>query len=235
MVVSIDHTYEATAVEFTDGRLVKSVFGSHLGGKLRGDNQALSFAVSVRLQDLRFVADELERLNGRANSPFAGRLDLARVAIMGHSMGGTTAFLAVERDARFKTGILIDANVPDNLINVTRTPVLMLAMGSEKWSEDRCRLWSNLRGPRMAMNLLGAEHITPSDAVWLTKYAVRTGAMGPDRAMAAVRDYVAAFLETNLRHRSWNDPLLIGPSLNYPDAAVTIQMQSLCGEAVRGK
>ena len=30
VVASVDHTYEATAVEFPDGRLVKSVFGSHL-------------------------------------------------------------------------------------------------------------------------------------------------------------------------------------------------------------
>jgi dienelactone hydrolase len=234
VVASVDHTYEATAVEFADGRLVKSVFGSHLGGKLRGDNQALTFATAVRLQDLRFVVDELQRLNGQANSPFAGRLDLARVAVMGHSMGGTTAFLAVERDARFKTGILIDANVPDNLIHATQTPVLILAMGSEQWSEDRCRLWGNLHGSRLAVNLQGAEHVTPSDAVWLARDAVKTGSMGPDRAMAAVRAYVAAFLDTNLCDRS-SDPLLSGPSSDYPDAAVIMQTQSLCGETLNKK
>ncbi len=83
VVASVDHTYEATDVEFPDGRFVKSVFGSHLGNILRGDDQAISLAVSVRLQDLNFVVDELQRLNGKAESPFIGNLDLTRVAVAG--------------------------------------------------------------------------------------------------------------------------------------------------------
>jgi pimeloyl-ACP methyl ester carboxylesterase len=180
------------------------------------------------------VVDELQRLSVQANSPFAGRLDVARVAVVGHSMGGTTAFLAIEQDVRFKTGILIDAHVPDNSIKATQTPVLILAMGNEKWSEDRCRLWSNLHGPRLAMNLLGAEHVTPSDAVWLAKYAIKTGAMGPERTMATVRDYIASFLETNLRDRR-SDPLLDGSVSNYPDSAIAVKTQPLCGEMAKGK
>ena len=56
--------------------------------------------------------------------------------------------------------------------------VLILAMGREQWSEDECRLWSDLRGPRLAVNLKGAEHVTPSDAVWLAKGAIKTGPWG---------------------------------------------------------
>ena len=234
VVASVDHTFEATAVEFPDGRLVESVFGSHLGGKLRGDDQALSFATSVRLQDLKFVVNELEQLSVQADSPFAGRLDTSRIALAGHSMGGAIAFLGVEQDTRFKTGIVIDGHVPDALIHATETPVLILDMGSEKWSEDQCRLWGNLNGPRIAVNLQGAEHVTPSDAVWLAKYAIKTGPMGPDRTIAAVRNYIAAFLDTHLRDRP-RDPLLSGPSSDYPDAAVITQMESLCGATTKGK
>ena len=67
VVAAVDHTYEATAVEFLDGRLVKSVFGSHLAeNTLRRDGQSFSLAVSMRSKDLQFVVDELERLNGEA-------------------------------------------------------------------------------------------------------------------------------------------------------------------------
>src|SRR5205085_11064719 len=64
VIASVAHTYETTAVALPDGRLAKSVFGSHLSAdSLRTDDQSLSFARTVRLQDLRFVLRELERLN----------------------------------------------------------------------------------------------------------------------------------------------------------------------------
>jgi dienelactone hydrolase len=228
IVASVDHTYEATAVELPGGRLVASVFGSHLGGKLKGDDQALSFATSVRLEDLKFVVNELQRLNVQVNSPFAGKLDVSRIAVAGHSMGGATAFLAVEQEPRFRAGVIIDGFVPHALIHATQTPVLILGMGRETWSDDDCHLWGSLRGTRQAVNLQGAEHVTPSDAVWLAKYAINTGTAGPDRTVAEVREYIAAFLDVNLRDRPI-DLLLTGPSSDYPDAEVITQEQSLCG------
>ncbi len=229
VVASVDHTYEATAVEFPDGRFVKSVLGSHLGGALLGDDQALSFATTVRLADLNFVMNELQHLNVQAGSVFVGKLDLSRIAVAGHSMGGSTAFLAAENDPRFRAGIVIDGFVPDSMIKPTQTPVLILTAGRTKASEDESRVWSNLQGPRLAVNLQGAEHVTPSDAVWLAKDAIQTGAMGPDKTIAAIRDYTAAFLDANLRGKS-SDAILTGPSSDYPDAAVTTRNQVLLAE-----
>jgi dienelactone hydrolase len=232
VVASVDHTYEATAVQFPDGRLVKSVLGSHLAESTwRRDEQALSFAISVRLSDLKFMVDELERLNANAGSPFAGKLDMARIAVAGHSLGGVTALLSVEQEKRFRAGITIDGDVSDGSVRVTNTPVLILAMGHDRWSDNECRLWSDLHGPRLAVNFQGAEHVTPSDAVWLAKDAVRTGIMGPEKTIGAVRDYIAAFLDTNLRGKP-SSTLLRGPSSDYPDAAVTTQKQLLCSEAI---
>jgi len=72
--------------------------------------------------------------------------------------------------------------------------------------------------------------VTPSDAIWLARDAVMAGTMGPEKTIAAIRNYIAAFLDTNLRGKP-ADPLLTGPSSEYPDAAVTTQRQLLCGEA----
>src|SRR5262249_30496936 len=183
-----------------DGRFVKSVFGSYLADDtLRADDQAFFLALSARWRDLKFVLHELERLNAEADSPFAGRLDMSRVALAGHSMGGMIALLGIERGAGFRAGIVIDSIVLDGLVRPTETPVLMLAAGREQWTANECRLWNDLRGPRLAVNLRGAEHLTPSDAVWLAKGRVKTGAMGPEKAVAAVRGYIAAFLDANVR------------------------------------
>jgi dienelactone hydrolase len=226
VVASIDHTYEATAVEFPDGRFVKSLVGSHLTNSWRTDDQSLSFVLSVRLDDLRFVLNELERLNTSSDSPFAGNLDLTKIALAGHSLGGLATWKAVQQDARFKAGILLDPYLANASLSPTETPVMMLAMGNEQRSEEECRLWSSLRGPRFSVNLRGAEHLTPSDAVWLARGTIKSGSMGPDKTIAAVRDYIAAFLDANLRGRPM-DPLLTGPSAEYPDADVTTQNQLL--------
>jgi dienelactone hydrolase len=229
IVVSIDHTYEATAVEFPDGRFVKSLVGSHLTNTWQTDDQTLSSALAVRLDDVKFVIDELERLNESTGTPFAGRLDLTRLALAGHSLGGLTAWFGVQRDARFKAAVVVDPYLPNIPVGSTGTPIMLLTMGGEHRNEDECQLWSDLRGPRLAVNLRGAEHVTPSDLVWLAKGAVKTGTMSPEKTIAAVRDYIAAFLDANLQGRPAAG-LLNGPSSDYPDAVVTTQDQALCHE-----
>ena len=233
IVASVDHTYEATAVEFPDGRFVKSVVGSHLGSKWKGDDRTLSFVVSVRLRDLRFVLNELKRLSVRADSPFVGKLDLDHVAVAGHSVGGVAAFLALEQDTRLNAAIVIDGHVNEVLIHATHRPVLIMTMGSVA-SSDQCRLWDNLRGPRVAVDFPGTEHVTPSDAVWLAKYAVKAGPMGPDKTVAAMRDYIAMFLDTQLLGKTRGLSLdKLSPI--YPYASVTRQTESLCAEPGSGK
>jgi dienelactone hydrolase len=227
VVASVDHTYEATAVEFPDGRLVKSMLGSHFGDTWRGDDATLTFATSARLQDLKFVVTELKRLNTKVDGPFEGKLDVSRIAIAGHSMGGATAFLALEQDPRLKAAVVLDGYLPSAVIRPTQRPVFILRANDMNADTDQCRLWNSLRGPRVFVNLNGSEHVTPSDAVWLAKFAIQTGPMGPERTVSAIRDYVAAFLDTNLRQRS-QDPLLTGPSANYPDAVVTTKEQPMC-------
>ena len=234
VVVSVAHTYETTAVEFPDGRVVRSVFGSHFAAdSLRIDDKSLAFARSMRLRDLVFVMDELERLNSRAGGAFPGHLDLSRVAVLGHSLGGLVAILSVAREPRFKAAVVLDMPITSPVMG-TEKPVLILSAGREQSSTAECELWRNLEGPRFLVNLRGAEHLTPSDAVWLAKdlpgLTAPTGTMGPEETVAMIRNYIAAFLDTALWGRT-NSSLLSGPS-KYKDAAVTTQKQPLCGELV---
>ena len=234
VVASVAHTYETTAVEFPDGRLAKSMVGSYLASEsLSFDEASLSLALSVRLQDLKFILDEFARLNGGTDGPFAGQLDLSRVGLVGHSLGGEAAISGVEHDARFKAGVILDGVVTNASALGTDKAVLILATGREQWSDNECALWRHLRGFRFAVNLIGADHMTPSDAVWLAAYvpelAVQTGPIGPERTVAAIRNYVAAFLDTSLRGQPMNS-LLTKPSPDFPKVVVTTREQSLCGQ-----
>jgi hypothetical protein len=70
-----------------------------------------------------------------------------------------------------------------------------------------------------------------TSSIWQPKNARQTGPMGPEKTIEALRNYIAAFLDTNLRGKSL-DPLLTGPPSEYPDAEVTTQKQSLCGKTI---
>ena len=76
------------------------------------------------------------------------------------------------------------------------------------------------------MNLRGAEHLTPTDLVWLAKGAIKTGTMGPEKTIAAIRDYIAAFLDARLRGQPAT-PLLKGTSSEFPDVELTTAVQFL--------
>jgi pimeloyl-ACP methyl ester carboxylesterase len=220
IVASVNHTYEATATAFPDGRLVRSVFGSHLKEVLRRDEQALSFALSARMADLKFVAGQLDRLNRSATSPLAGHLDLANMAVAGHSLGGLTALKVLQLDDRFRAAITIDGVVPDSSFEPTSKPVMILDAGHDRWLSDEWELWGKLHGPHFAVNLKHAEHEAPSDAVWLERGAVKTGRMTPEQIVEATRDYIAAFLDSELRGLPV-DRLLTRPSPRYPEVEVT--------------
>ena len=224
IVVSVDHTYEATAVAFADGRMAKSLYGSHLTRIVRLDESSLSLAESARVGDVRFVIDELQRLNARPGSPFAAHLDTAAIATAGHSLGALTALQALETDARIRAAIVLDGVRPDAAFAATDRPVLLLDAGREEWGQDERSLWSKLHGPRLAVNLKNSEHMTPSDAVWLARGAVKTGGMSPETTVAAMRNYVAAFLDAHLQGRPV-EPLLKRRSPDYPDVEITAQQQ----------
>jgi hypothetical protein len=87
-------------------------------------------------------------------------------------------------------------------------------------------LWASLRGTAVRGQPAGAEHKAPSDAVWLARYAIQTGRMSPREMSATVRDYIAAFLDTNLRGEQAGS-LLKGTSPRHPGAVVTTQEQGL--------
>jgi dienelactone hydrolase len=225
IVASVNHTSEATATEFPDGRFVKSALGSYIDNTWRADEKTLAFASAIRLQDLEFVLNQLAGLNRGAGNPFAHRLDLSRVAIAGHSAGGTIAFRVLGQDPRFKAGVILDGYFSPTDIHPTLAPVLILRAGSETSAEDRCLLATRLRGPYLLVNLSGAEHLTPTDALWIARGAIASGPMGPEGTIGAIRNYVSSFLDTNLREKAVH-PLMSGTFANHPDAGLSQGSQS---------
>ncbi|WP_327310748.1 alpha/beta hydrolase family protein [Streptomyces sp. NBC_01243] len=242
-VVTVDHTHEATEVEFPDGRLATMrIFDGAPPTDPAAISALLEKVVAVRVADTRFVLDELARLN---RTRFGGELDLRRVGVFGQSAGGFTAAQTMHDDRRFLAGINMDGEMdyvggrePDGThlssvaLDGLDRPLLLMGTGSEGSGDYRqqpswAAFWANTRGWKADVTLTGSRHASYTDAEALLPRLARQGAVPdgglaaavgtvpPGRALAANRAYVASFFDRWLRGR--DDQLLDGPSERFPE------------------
>jgi dienelactone hydrolase len=115
VVAAIEHSGSAGAVFFPDGRLVpfhQDPPTLSAEEKWKRMIESASAGIEEGGADVRFVLDRLTDLNGgNPQSAFAGRLDLNRVAAMGHSAGAEFAARACELDARIKACVDLDGGM----------------------------------------------------------------------------------------------------------------------------
>src|SRR6266849_9939324 len=113
VVVGFDAPYRTSVVVFPDGRVMRRTPENNpeLCAEKEQAQQAgcMSKLMTAWTSDIAFVLDQLERLN-RSDAPgkFTGRLDLTRVGVFGHSLGGATAAQFCHDDSRCKAGIDVD-------------------------------------------------------------------------------------------------------------------------------
>jgi dienelactone hydrolase len=135
-IAAVEHTHVSAPVTFPDGRAVAADFA--LGGpQLAPDDQVDIISSEMRLvdlcaADLQFVLDELTRLSLDRTSAFFKKLDVKRVGVLGHSVGGRVAVRACQRDARFSACLNEDGTqfwkpfVPDDTGKPLSQPFMMI-------------------------------------------------------------------------------------------------------------
>lgn len=118
VVAAIEHTEAAVVVAFPDGRMVPFHKDSPPAGLTPAERwqrmiEQSTLLISEGAADVRFVVNQLATLNGDVRGRFllASRLDLNRVAAMGHSAGAEFAARACQLDARFKACVDLDGGM----------------------------------------------------------------------------------------------------------------------------
>jgi dienelactone hydrolase len=148
IVVTISHTYEAGEVEFPSQRF-------ELARSEEPSARDSYLAVMLRTADVRFVVDKLGDLAAGRNPDVEQRvlpaglrasLDMTRIGIYGHSLGGATAAQVMANDDRIWAGVNLDGSFlpgkstssPEEteaalieLANRIRGPFMILADGNE--------------------------------------------------------------------------------------------------------
>ncbi|MFI6171937.1 alpha/beta hydrolase family protein [Nocardia sp. NPDC051052] len=221
VVVTIDHTYEAQLVEFPGGRLVQSAPMPAF------DKETRHRFADARMLDVQLVLNSLTGL-ARGENPDAEHrdlpsgldraLDLDRIGLIGHSLGGFTAVESMHDDRRIDAAIDLDGQIGiDEDFGRAATdgvdrPVLVLTsqqineVGDAAPSLDA--FWHHGTGWKRQLMLRDSAHYDFTDMPALVPEIARAAAkryIGPlpaDRATTLVRTYVAAMFDKFLRDRS---------------------------------
>lgn len=223
LILTLSHTYESIATEWASGTIPQN------GGYV--SNQWAK-CLNARVADLRYVLGQLPVLpNG-----IGTQADISKLALIGHSYGGTTAMETAHLEPqRVKAVAILDgpvgypgtSNQAQN--NGIPAPVLLLSgpvdpndgytTGAETvgWSTYA----ATIHGPLHRYQVAGAKHHAFTDFGALTvKPADNLGTITAARAMSLHPRWVRAFLATYVLGNT--DPLLTLPATDWPEVtAVT--------------
>jgi dienelactone hydrolase len=110
IVVATNHPPDSLISVFPDGHVLKFTAYWPAEADYRTQGVAIGkFADEVLVADVRFVLDQLQEMNSHDHF-WQGHLDLSKIGIVGHSMGGTTAALATQEEPRILAGVNLDGS-----------------------------------------------------------------------------------------------------------------------------
>jgi predicted dienelactone hydrolase len=189
VVVGFDAPYRSQIVVFPDGRvitrapqndadLVSGPEQEHLANKL----------VHAWSSDMGLALDQLERLNASDPSgKLLGRLDMQRVGVFGHSLGGATALQFCHDDSRCKAGIDVDGAPLGTVVGKGVTQPFMFLLSDHRYEADAKsrQVKANIRSiydrlpgdRRLQITIHGASHFSFSDDGAMLKIPFVMGAM----------------------------------------------------------
>ncbi|WP_369185221.1 alpha/beta hydrolase family protein [Streptomyces sp. Y1] len=247
VVVTVDHTYDASEVAFPHGDLATSVLPALFAQPGVDAGALLRKILQTRVDDTRFVLDRLGELchDQQVPSGLAASLDLDRIGMVGHSGGGSTALQAMHDDPRLKAGIDLDGQLhfpgPDGHTGVFLTSVAQdgltkpfLLMGTQDGDSGSYHrqpgwdaLWQHSTGWHADVTLTGSRHGSYTDAQSLLPQLARQGAISAEQLADDIGDVrpdravsaTRSYVASFLDRwlRGHDDHLLDGPSPRFPE------------------
>lgn len=208
VVAAIDHTYGNALSVFPDGRVM-----FYDSCRLFSNCEATYIEARQLVQqwrdDIAFLLDTMSAWDETTSGTFAGRLDLTRVGVFGHSTGGGATVQFCGQDARCKAGLGLDAWVlptsPDLLQNPPTQPFMFIStpqwLGKENQEYGRSLL-AALPNDHYELTLANTKHYDFTDLVLLSPLSQQLGLSGSIDSMFSLElqtHYVLAFFDKYLR------------------------------------
>ena len=234
IVITIDAPYDVDIVEYPDSSV--ALINTTVATNPTAAN--IDLAVSVRAQDASFVLDQLRNASviSQLIPGSSQGLNVCKVAMFGHSLGGAATAAAMLNDSRIAGGLAMDGGLNGPVIqkgldrpfmfmahtNHTRTNDSNADDPDNSWFD----IWPNLRGWKLDIILANSLHYTFSDfPIVLETLGIVPNAttaknllvtdLNGSRALKIVTTYVTAFLDMVLKYKP--SPLLEGPVAAFPE------------------
>ncbi|WP_405164412.1 hypothetical protein OG203_04650 [Nocardia sp. NBC_01499] len=191
IVVAINHTHEAFAVQFPDGRTERSAV------PLDSPQHVLSdLLLPTRVADARFVLDQLTAAATHSTAASASLpqhladvLDPAQVGMFGHSLGGSTTAQTMHDDARVRAGVDLDGPILGSVsTDGLDRPLLMLASDTSPWyGHSGWELsWPANTGLKIPLRIAGTRHMSLCDQQVILAQLAAAGLLGADKKIDAI-------------------------------------------------
>ena len=138
VVVGFDAPYRSFVVVFPDGRVIARAPQNNADLVSGPQQEQLANKLAQAWSgDMGFALDQLERLNTSGPSGrFLGRLDMQRVGVFGHSLGGATALQFCHDDSRCKAGIDVDGAPLGSVVAEGVTQPFMFLLSDHRGESD---------------------------------------------------------------------------------------------------
>ncbi|KAK4695280.1 hypothetical protein P7C71_g2449, partial [Lecanoromycetidae sp. Uapishka_2] len=234
IVVTIDAPYDVDIVEYPDG--LEALLNTTIAANPTIAD--IDLAVSVRAQDASFVLDELSKASV-INQLIPGSshgLNVRKVGMFGHSLGGAATATAMLNDSRIAGGLNMDGAFWGSVVQQgLDRPFMFMAHTNHTRTDDEAAddpanswydIWPNLRAWKLDIIIANSLHYTFSDfPIVLETLGIVPNAttaanllvtdLDGSRALQIVTTYVTAFLDFVLKSK--NSPLLQGPVTEFPE------------------
>lgn len=240
VVVASAPTYSASVVVFKDGRVAHpTALGSFpdeeneplTEAKIRKDEAAGARLVGVWAKDMAFELDRMKKLDADRGGRFYGRLDIGRVGMLGHSLGGATALRACAFEESCRAAANLDGTpygAGGMLRNGSPKPFMYIASDlptsecdreCEKGDQWTREIYEHSERGAYHLRIGGTRHFDFTDYAALYSPVLRMkGLIGPidgRRALDITSAYLLAFFDHYLKGEK--EPKLRGPSSRYPE------------------
>lgn len=235
VVVSVSHTYGCKSIQFPDGRVADYSF------PIRSVHyqQSLSDVASAKLErhivdvetevwvaDMVCALNECVQHNAREGNMLYNKIDLSRVGIVGHSLGGSTAIQVCRRDNRVAAAIDLDGPLHGNNAMASFNKPMMFIFGSsvlpsqntslgkvprhyqfiwrsyfnQKWLPSLNRFISSLSSDVEVITIEGIVHDTFTDYAFTPDPIIQPWLIDGAQAQSMISEYVINFFNRYFIH-----------------------------------
>ena len=215
IVVAPDHSFDANLTIFPDGHTAD--YRSDITGHPDSANVRI-MQMNTRVADIIFILDQLDKIqSGKIESQINGKIDLEKIAVGGHSYGGSTATVASQRDERIKACFVLDSwisPIPQQTIDVG-VHVPFLFMGRPTWQGSDYpgnyprldSLMVHSSDPKYRLIIKKTKHLDFSDIPLFSPiigYVLDVGSLSASVSIPLLNELVYGFLEKHLTEQPYS-------------------------------